>query len=148
MAMINVNLNEVEDQSGDIHPEGERSSGLWTRARDNKAGDAQYINWRLKVSTPGHRPPTSSPPSSPRLVDQEPREGVRHRGVQHGRLGHQRIQQRRRAVRPGQERGVRRPDEESGHRAVQEGHRLIGWYAFCISWNRISVFKILIRRHG
>jgi hypothetical protein len=50
MALINVNLNEVEDQSGDIHPEGETLVRIVdSEIRDNKAGDAQYLNWRLKV---------------------------------------------------------------------------------------------------
>jgi hypothetical protein len=50
MAVINVNLNDVEDQSGDVHPDGEALVRIAdSELRDNKAGDGQYINWRLKV---------------------------------------------------------------------------------------------------
>jgi hypothetical protein len=58
MAVINVNLNDVEDQSGETHPEGETLLRIVdSELRDNKAGDAQYINWRLKVlNTENNRP--------------------------------------------------------------------------------------------
>jgi hypothetical protein len=58
MAVINVNLNDVEDQSGDVHPDGEVLLRIVdSELRDNKAGDAQYINWRLKVlNTENNRP--------------------------------------------------------------------------------------------
>jgi hypothetical protein len=58
MAVINVNLNDVEDQSGEIHPEGEVLVRVTdSEVRDNKAGDGQYVNWRLKVlGTENNRP--------------------------------------------------------------------------------------------
>ena len=58
MAIINVNLNDVEDSSGDIHPEGETLVRIVdSELRDNKAGDAQYVSWRLKVlNTENNRP--------------------------------------------------------------------------------------------
>src|SRR5262245_25782799 len=58
MAIINVNLNDVEDQSGEVHPEGEALMRIVdSELRDNKAGDAQYVNWRLKVlNTENNRP--------------------------------------------------------------------------------------------
>ena len=50
MAFINVNLNDVEDQSGDVHPEGRTNLRIvGSDLRDTKAKDGQYINWRLEV---------------------------------------------------------------------------------------------------
>jgi len=50
VAFINVNLNDVEDQSGDIHPEGRTNLRIvGSDLRETKAKDSQYIAWRLEV---------------------------------------------------------------------------------------------------
>jgi hypothetical protein len=50
MSFINVNLNDVEDQSGDVHPEGRTNLRIvGSEVRETKAKDGSYINWRLEV---------------------------------------------------------------------------------------------------
>lgn len=51
MAFINVDLNKVEDQSGEAHPEGRTDLRIVGSELREKKGDAtsQYINWRLEV---------------------------------------------------------------------------------------------------
>lgn len=50
MAFINVNLNDVEDQSGEVHPEGRTNLRIVSSdVRETKAKDGNYINWRLEV---------------------------------------------------------------------------------------------------
>jgi hypothetical protein len=58
MPRINVDLNAVEDQSGEVHPDGETLVRVVdSELKDNKAGDAKYINWRLKaLGTENNRP--------------------------------------------------------------------------------------------
>jgi hypothetical protein len=52
MAFINVNLNEVEDQSGEVHPEGRTNLRIVSsELKDSKPPKTgQYINWRLEVT--------------------------------------------------------------------------------------------------
>ena len=50
MSFININLNDVEDQSGDVHPEGRTNLRIvGSDLRETKAKDSSYINWRLEV---------------------------------------------------------------------------------------------------
>jgi hypothetical protein len=58
MPRINVNLNDVEDQIGEVHPDGETLVRVVdSDLKDNKAGDAKYINWRLKaLNTENNKP--------------------------------------------------------------------------------------------
>lgn len=59
MAIINVNLSGGDEGGGgEVHPDGEHLVRIAdSEIRDNKAGDGQYINWRLKVlNTDNNRP--------------------------------------------------------------------------------------------
>jgi hypothetical protein len=50
MAFINVNLNDVEDTSGEVHPEGRTNLRIVSsELRESKAAKNPYINWRLEV---------------------------------------------------------------------------------------------------
>jgi hypothetical protein len=58
MAFINVNLNEVEDQSGEVHPEGRTDLRIVaSELKESKGNKNPYINWRLEaVSSENKRP--------------------------------------------------------------------------------------------
>ena len=48
MAHIDVNLDAVEDQSGECHPEGQLLIRIAkAEIRDNKEKTGKYINWQL-----------------------------------------------------------------------------------------------------
>jgi hypothetical protein len=50
MAFINVNLNDVEDQSGEAHPEGRTDLRIVaSELKESKGNKNPYINWRLEV---------------------------------------------------------------------------------------------------
>ena len=50
MAFINVNLNDVEDQSGEAHPEGRTNLRIVSsELKESKGNKNPYINWRLEV---------------------------------------------------------------------------------------------------
>lgn len=50
MSFINVNLNDVEDTSGEVHPEGRTNLRIVSsELREKKGASSQYINWRLEV---------------------------------------------------------------------------------------------------
>ena len=49
MAFINVNLNDVEDQSGEVHPEGRTNLRIVaSELKESKGNKNPYINWRLE----------------------------------------------------------------------------------------------------
>lgn len=48
MSHININLDEVAGAGGEPHPEGQLHIRVKKgEIKDNKAGDAKYINWQL-----------------------------------------------------------------------------------------------------
>jgi hypothetical protein len=50
MAFINVNLNDVEDTSGEVHPEGRTNLRIaGSELKEAKGTKNPYINWRLEV---------------------------------------------------------------------------------------------------
>jgi hypothetical protein len=58
MSFINVNLNDVEDTSGDPHPEGRTNLRIVSsEVRETKAKDGTYINWRLEVMDSENKKP-------------------------------------------------------------------------------------------
>ena len=58
MAFINVNLNDVEDQSGEVHPEGRTNLRIVSsEMRESKQAKNPYINWRLEVMDSENKKP-------------------------------------------------------------------------------------------
>jgi hypothetical protein len=58
MAFINVNLNDVEDQSGEAHPEGRTNLRIVSsEVKESKQAKNPYINWRLEVMDSENKKP-------------------------------------------------------------------------------------------
>lgn len=58
MAFINVNLNDVEDQSGEAHPEGRTNLRIVSsELKESKGNKNPYINWRLEVMDSENKKP-------------------------------------------------------------------------------------------
>ena len=58
MAFINVNLNDVEDQSGEVHPEGRTNLRIVaSELKESKEAKNPYINWRLEAADSENKKP-------------------------------------------------------------------------------------------